>query len=33
VTFIVGRESWSYTVTITAGETTKISKELPVTQQ
>jgi hypothetical protein len=31
VTFVVGRESWSYTVTITAGETSKLTKDLPVT--
>ncbi len=30
VTFVVGRESWSYNVTITAGETTKLTKDLPV---
>ena len=33
VTFIVGRESWSYTVTIKAGETSKITKDLPVSSQ
>jgi eukaryotic-like serine/threonine-protein kinase len=33
VTFVVGRESWSYTVTIKAGETSKITKDLPVTSQ
>ena len=32
VTFVVGRESWSYTVTIKAGETAKITKDLPVSQ-
>jgi hypothetical protein len=33
VTFVVGRESWSYTVTIKAGETSKITKDLPVSSQ
>ncbi|MCB9573734.1 MAG: hypothetical protein H6709_16770 [Kofleriaceae bacterium] len=30
VTFVVGRESWSYTISINPGETTKITKDLPV---
>jgi serine/threonine protein kinase len=33
VTFVVGRENWSYTVTIKAGETSKITKDLPVSTQ
>ena len=30
VTFVVGRETWSYWVTIKGGETSKITKDLPV---
>jgi len=30
VTFVVGRENWSYTITINAGETSKVTKDLPV---
>jgi hypothetical protein len=33
VTFVVGRENWSYIVTIKAGETSKITKDLPVSTQ
>ncbi len=32
VTFRVGPESWTYSVTIVAGETTKLTKELPVSE-